>query len=70
MAANTPETSLKPTRKWIAAAVVGVVTILVHTVASGGWDATEWAEVLTLATGLAAGYVQTNDPTPGGVPVK
>jgi hypothetical protein len=68
--ANAVATSYKPTKKWIAAAVSGVLLIVVHAIASGGFDTTEWGEVGALVTALAASYVQSNDATPGGVPLK
>lgn len=59
-----------PTKKWIAALVTGLFTVGLHAVASGGWDATESGELLTLGIALAGAWIKTNDPTPGGVPPK
>lgn len=70
MANVVAATSYKPTKKWFAAAVSGVLLIVVHAFASGGFDTTEWGEVAALVTALAASYVQSNDSTPGGVPLK
>lgn len=61
--------SWKPTKKWVGAAVVGLLTIAAHAVASQGWDVTENAELMTLLLSLASAYFVTNDPTPGGVPI-
>jgi len=57
-----------PTRKWFATLVAGLFTIGAQAVGSGGWDAPEWAQLLTLGAGLATAYVVPNAPTPGGVP--
>src|SRR4051794_24730914 len=66
-----PETekSLRPTRKWVAALISGGFTIGAHAFGSGGWDDTEWAEVMTLGAGLASSYFALNDETMGGVPM-
>ena len=58
-----------PTRKWIAALLSGLVSIAAHAVASGGWDNAEWAEVLTLASGLIVAYFVGNTPQPTGTGV-
>lgn len=60
--------SWKPTKKWLAAAIGGLLTIVVHAIASGAWDTTEWGEVVALLGALGAAYTKGNDPTPGGVP--
>jgi hypothetical protein len=52
-----------PTKKWFAALVGGVATILVHAILSSGWDATENGELLALAGALATAYLKRNDPT-------
>lgn len=65
-----PQTTWKPTKKFVGAAVVGLLTIGAHAVASSGWDQTENGELMTLLVSLAAAYFVTNAPTPGGVPVK
>jgi tellurite resistance protein len=52
-----------PTKKWFAALIVGVATVIAHAVASGGWDATENGELLALATALGGAYIKRNDPT-------
>ncbi|MGI8802987.1 MAG: hypothetical protein ACR2KV_12565 [Solirubrobacteraceae bacterium] len=57
-----------PTRKWWATLVAGLFTIAAMAVGSGGWGATEWAQVLTLGASLATAYVVSNQTTPGGVP--
>lgn len=59
-----------PTRKWIAAFWTGVLLIVGHAIATSGWDATEWGELVTLASGLGVAYLVPNENTPGGVPVK
>jgi hypothetical protein len=62
--------SLVPTRKWIAGALVGLLTILGQAVATGGWDAVESGSAITLAIALVGSYLVPNADTPGGVPVK
>ncbi len=57
-----------PTRKWFAALFAGLLTIGAHAVGSGGWDTSEWAEVLTLGSVLVTSYFVPNGDTPGGVP--
>ena len=64
------QTTWKPTKKFVGAAVVGLLTIAGHALASSGWDQTENGELVVLLISLAGAYFVTNDPTPGGVPVK
>jgi hypothetical protein len=65
-----PRKSWIPTNKWFAALVTGCLAIVGHSIASEGWDATEWGELVALGISLAGAYFIPNDPTPGGVPVK
>jgi len=65
-----PQSSWKPTRKWVGALVIGLLTIGAHAIASGGVDTTEYGEVMTLLISLAGAYFVTNEPTPGGVPAE
>jgi len=60
--------SYKPTKKVIAAAVTGILVVVGHGIASGGFDATEWGELVTLGIALTGAYLRTNDDTAGGVP--
>lgn len=59
-----------PTKKWIAAAITGLLTIIGHAIASGQWDTTEWGELVTLGIALTGAWLQPNAPTPGGAPAK
>jgi hypothetical protein len=58
-----------PTKKWWTALIAGVFTIGAHALGSGGWDHTEWAELLGMGASLATAYGTSNDSTPGGVPL-
>jgi hypothetical protein len=49
-----------PTRKWWSALAAGVFTIAAHALASQGWDASEWGELLTLGASLATAYGVSN----------
>lgn len=51
-----------PTRKWFAAAVTAALTVAGHAVASGGWDATEWGELIAAGLPLVSAYFVPNDP--------
>ena len=65
-----PQKSWIPTRKFIGAAVVGLLGIAAHAIASSGWDQTENGELMALAIALASAYFVPNLDTPGGVPTK
>lgn len=65
-----PQGGWRPTKKWIGGLVIGLLTILLHAVSQGGWDASNTGELVTLALSLAGAYFVTNDDTPGGVPQK
>lgn len=52
-----------PTKKWLAAAITGVLTIVGHAIASEGWDTTEWGELVTLAIALTGAWLTPNAPT-------
>ncbi len=54
------KTSWMPTRKWWSGLAAGLFTIAAHAVASQGWDATEWGELLTLGASLATAYGVSN----------
>ena len=56
-----------PTRKWIAAQVIGLGGIATSAIESG-WDATESKLCVALAVQAAVTYLLPNDPAPGGVP--
>ena len=66
----TTAEELVPTRKWFAAQIAAVATLVV------AWlNADEWNKTLTVAlVGLVAQalitYIVPNQETPGGVPVK
>lgn len=62
------ETSWKPTKKWVAALVTGVLTIFTNFLASGEFDGTERGQLVLLAIALVGAYFRHNDSTPGGVP--
>ena len=49
-----------PSRKWFAGLAAGIFTIGAHALASHGWDAAEWGELLTLAASLATAYGVSN----------
>ena len=59
MPINQP--SLAPTRKWWAALITGLLTIVAHAVASGEWNSPEWAELFTLLSGLTVAYLVPNN---------
>lgn len=61
--------TLLPTRKWLAAQVVGLAGIASSAIDSG-WDATESKLLVALLVQAAVTYLLPNDNTPGGVPVK
>lgn len=52
--------SWKPSRKVLAAAIVGLLTVASHAVASGGFDATEAGELIALAISLTTAYLISN----------
>lgn len=67
----SPETpTLKPTRKWIAARIVGVVGVLTMWATTGTWDVEETVALLALVSEGTLSWLTPNDPTPGGVPVE
>lgn len=66
--ATTTKKSLLPTRKWLAAQVVGAAAIATSAIDSG-WDATESKLVVALAVQAAVTYLLPNENTPGGVPL-
>lgn len=55
--------SLVPTRKWFAAAITGALTVVGHALASGGFDTTEYGELVTLAIALTGAWLVPNDAT-------
>jgi hypothetical protein len=57
-----------PTRKWWAVLTSGGFTIAAHAVGSEGWDGPEWAELLTLCSGLTMSYCTKNHPNECGLP--
>lgn len=61
--------SLLPTRKWVAAQIVGAAAIATSAVESG-WDPTETKLVIALVVQAAITYLLPNESTPGGVPLK
>lgn len=61
--------TLLPTRKWIAAQIVGAAGIATSAIDSG-WDATESKLVIALLVQALVTWLLPNDPTPGGVPVR
>lgn len=56
-----------PTRKWIAAQVIGLGGIATSWIESG-WDATESKLCVALAVQAGVTYLLPNDSAPGGVP--
>lgn len=62
--------SWAPTRKWVASLLTGVLAIAGTAVATNGWDAEEWAALVTLGSTLSVSYLVSNENTPGGVPLK
>lgn len=60
--------SLKPTNKWIAGLVGGLLLIVVHGLASKGFDATEAGELAAVLSVAVPAYFRRNAPTPTGVP--
>lgn len=68
--AQRAEKTLTPTKKWIAGLVGGLLLIVVHGVASEGFDTTEAGELAVLLATLVPAFFRSNDPTPGGVPTK
>jgi hypothetical protein len=57
-----PASGWVPSRKVIGGFILGLVTIVGHAIASGGFDSTEWAEVLTLLSTVVTAYFVTNAP--------
>lgn len=66
----SPERSWLPTKKWFTALVTGVAALVVSTIESGEFGATEEASVKVLILALVTAYLKSNDPTPTGVPYK
>lgn len=52
--------SWRPTRKWVAAAGTGLLSIAATAVSTGDWDAVETGQVITLASGLLVAYLFPN----------
>lgn len=57
-----------PTKKWYAALVTGVASVLASWIATGAFDDVEQGMCATLLIALAGAWVKENDKTPGGVP--
>lgn len=73
MALNDVETvpgwkSWVPTKKWFATLILGLASVLAHTLISEDFGATERAELGTLFIALAGGYFKSNDNTVAGIP--
>lgn len=52
---------LMPTRKWFAAAITGVLTIVGQALGTGGWDTTEWGALVTLGIALTGAWLVPNE---------
>lgn len=63
-----PQPTLRPTRKWIAARVVGVGAILTMFATTGTWDVEESVALIGLLTESFVSWLVPNDATEGGVP--
>lgn len=64
------ESTWWPTRKWWAAQVATVATLLVAWVNAGEWNKTLTVAVVGFASQALITYLVPNQPTPGGVPVR
>jgi hypothetical protein len=52
--------SWMPSRKWWGTLIAGLITIGGQAIGSGKWNTAEWAQVFTLASGLATAYFVPN----------
>jgi hypothetical protein len=57
-----------PTKKWWAAAVTGVSTLILSVIDSGEFGETEEKALGVLVLALLGAYAKRNSPTPGGLP--
>jgi len=72
---NAPATitttkSWLPTRKWFAAQIAAVATLLVAWLNADGWNKTLAVALVGLVAQALITYIVPNQETPGGVPVK
>lgn len=60
--------SYKPTKKWLAALITGLASILASVIITGELGDVERGMAATLLVSLTGAYFKSNDQTPGGVP--
>lgn len=61
-----PAKSWVPTKKWFAALLTGVASIVALWIQSGAFDDTEKGMLATLIVSLVGAYIKGNDATPSG----
>lgn len=59
--------SWKPTRKWIARTIVGLIGVATMYVTTGTWDTEESLAILTLVAGASTSYLLPNAEDNTGV---
>jgi hypothetical protein len=64
------ESSLRPTRKWWAARITAVGTLLVLYVTAGEWSTEVSVALIGLLVEGLVSWLVPNEQTPGGVPLK
>lgn len=66
---SEPIANVNPTRKWLAARIVGVAGVLTMWATTGSWDVEETVAAIALFSEASLSWLVPNLPTPGGVPV-